>query len=187
MPSQDPASILGNASNDIKALLVDPRFSFNTLIEGSGQFYTTFAEGVVERIRISEVSLTHKVAERLNEEARVVCSIRVEEDMINSWGALHGGCSALLVDLCSTLSIAALQMHLTGKPIITVSQAINLVFHASAFLGEELKIINTSMTVGRRAVSAQTEIWSATNHRLVVSGVHVKMTPTRKPTMLTKL
>ncbi|KAJ3810055.1 HotDog domain-containing protein [Lentinula aff. lateritia] len=182
MTTQDPTTISGNASDDIKAFLVDPQLSFNTLVEGN--FTTTFAQSVVEKIYISEVSLVQNMIEPLRQESRVVCSMRVAEDMINGMGNLHGGCSALLVDLCSTLAMAALQMHLTGKPTVTVSQAMNLSFHAPAGLGEDLRIINTSMSIGTRVISAKTEIWSATHHRILVSGVHLKMTPTRKTSKL---
>ncbi|KAJ3985995.1 hypothetical protein F5890DRAFT_1552674 [Lentinula detonsa] len=175
---QDPATVSGNASDDIKQFLVDPLLSFNTLIEG--KYRTTFADGVVNRITIDEASLSQQ-GHSHSKEARVICSIRVAEDMIDGAGILHGGCSALLVDLCSTLAMAALQMYITGKPVVTVSQAMNVVFHAPADLGEDLRIINTSVTTGKRIVSAKTEIWSVTHRRLLVSGVHVKMTPTRKP------
>ncbi|KAJ7839312.1 hypothetical protein B0H13DRAFT_1454238, partial [Mycena leptocephala] len=49
--------------------------------------------------------------------------------------------------------------------------------HSPATVGETLRIVNTTMTVGARALSARTEIWNATKHRLVASGVHIKMKP----------
>ncbi|KIK60496.1 hypothetical protein GYMLUDRAFT_43820 [Collybiopsis luxurians FD-317 M1] len=130
MSSQDPNTVSGNASDDIKGFLVDPQTSFNTLNEG--KFRTTFAQSVVERIVILEASLIRNGVEPSRQEAKVVCSIRVEEDMINGLGSMHGGASALLVDLCSTLAMVTLQMHLNGSPVVTVSQAMNLTFHAPA-------------------------------------------------------
>jgi len=179
MFSLDPATISGNASDDIKRFLADPQTSFNTLIEGMCK--TTFAESVVNRIVISEVSVAQNATEPSRHEARVVCRIQVADDMVNRLGSLHGGCSSLLVDLCSTTAMVALQMHLSGLPTITVSQAMHLIFHAPAALGEDLQIINTSISVGKRVESAKTEIWSTTRRRLLVTGIHVKMAPTRKP------
>lgn len=148
MSSQDPTTISGNASYDIKKYLADPQTSFNTLVER--ELRTTFAESVVEKIVISEVSVVQNAIEPSRQEARVVCSIKVAEgmfstlsnpmptcfrsDMINGIGSLHGGCSSLLIDLCSTLAIAALQIHLSGNSTATVSQSMNVVFHAPALL-----------------------------------------------------
>ncbi|GAW07385.1 hypothetical protein LENED_009373 [Lentinula edodes] len=144
MTTQNPATISGNASDDRKTFLVDPQLSFNTLVEGN--FTTTFAQSIVEKIYISEVSLVQNVIEPLRQESRVVYTMQVAEDMINGMGNLHGGCSALLVDLCSTLAMVALQMHITGKPTVTVSQGFMLQLDCT------------------RVVSAKTEIWSATHH-----------------------
>jgi len=72
-------------------------------------------------------------------------------------------------------------MHLSGSSTPTVSQSMNVFFHAPAVLGEVLQIINTSISIGKRVVSAKTEIWSTTHRRLVVSGIHVKMAPSRMP------
>ncbi|KAK7470038.1 hypothetical protein VKT23_001474 [Stygiomarasmius scandens] len=98
--------------------------------------------------------------------------------MVNGIYSIHGGCSALLIDLCSGQAVTALNMYMGIGNILTVSQSLNVVYHAPAFLGETLRIVNTSVAVGSRVETARTEIWSETHHRLVASGVHVKMTPT---------
>lgn len=36
---------------------------------------------------------------------KVVCQMRVEEEHTNRWGTLHGGLTATLVDVISTLAI----------------------------------------------------------------------------------
>src|ERR1700761_1357756 len=61
--------------------------------------------------------------------------------------------------------------------------------------GDKLRIVNTSIAIGARALSARAEacsnipllllsltyeaeqIWNVTKHRLVASGVHIKMQP----------
>ncbi|KAJ7938176.1 HotDog domain-containing protein, partial [Mycena leptocephala] len=122
-----------------------------------------------------------KSEESLKKEARLVCEIVVTEDCLNGAGNIHGGCSAFLIDMwvifksyevqCSSMCFMAFQrgMH--------VSQSLNIVYHSPATLGEKLRIVNNTMTVGSRVMSARTEIWNATQHRLVASGVHVKMRP----------
>ncbi|KAF8209970.1 hypothetical protein K438DRAFT_1753578 [Mycena galopus ATCC 62051] len=47
--------------------------------------------------------------------------------------------------------------------------------------GEKLRIINTTMTIGRRTMTNRTEIWSATMYRLAASGVHIKTAPSSYP------
>ncbi|KAJ2923168.1 hypothetical protein H1R20_g13924, partial [Candolleomyces eurysporus] len=50
----------------------------------------------------------------------------------------------------------------------------------SAFLidvGDRIRIVNQTITVGARAHSVRTEIWNVTHHRLVSSGTHIKMQP----------
>ncbi|KAI0053807.1 Thioesterase/thiol ester dehydrase-isomerase, partial [Auriscalpium vulgare] len=123
------------------------------------------------RVSITEVSLNPMAEEPSKFEARVVCELFVEEDMLNISGNMHGGCAAYLVDICSTLPIAA--YNADGRS--GVSQIINMIYHAPAKLGAKLKIISTTIAVGGRTMSARCEIWDATNQRLVASGIQVKM------------
>ncbi|KAJ7266432.1 HotDog domain-containing protein [Mycena haematopus] len=131
-----------------------------------------FGDPIIARLVVTHASVENKAEEPLKQEGRLVCELTVTEDMLNGGGNVHGGCSALLIDVCSTLSLLVFQ---PGVP--SVSQALNIVYHSPAALGETLRIINTTMTVGARAMSARTEIWNATKHRLVASGVHIKMQP----------
>ncbi|KAI9447712.1 hypothetical protein H4582DRAFT_1895821 [Lactarius indigo] len=95
-------------------------------------------------------------------EARVVCEVTVEEDMLNPGKSLH---------CCSTLVFIA-----AGRSA-GVSASMNVVYHAPAALGSKLRIVNTGMAVGARIMSARTEIWDDTKKRLCVTGIHVKMEP----------
>ncbi|KAK7676225.1 hypothetical protein QCA50_020804 [Cerrena zonata] len=172
----DVSHIAGNASDDIKRF-VNPSLIYLSSKRGP----TSFGAPITQRMKLSEVSIVKKAEEPTREEGRVVCLLTVEEDMLNGSGILHGGCSAFLVDICSTLADIALSLHTTGKPGWNVSQSISTIYHSPAKLGDELRIVNTTLTVGARAVSARTEIWNDTHHRLVVSGVHVKMAPSPPP------
>jgi len=170
--NHDISSISGNAQPDVKNTLVaalDPKARFNDGIR--------FAQSVGHRLKITEASVNQKLDEPQKLEVRVVVETTVEEDMLNGGGYLHGACSAYLVDVCSSLPLLALTQVTQGEPLLGVTSTINMVYHSPAVLGDKLRIVNTSMTVGSRAMSARTEIWNGTYHRLVSSGVHLKMHP----------
>ncbi|KAK7063506.1 4HBT domain-containing protein [Favolaschia claudopus] len=131
-----------------------------------------FGESIARQLVVTHASIDNKEVEPMKQEARVVCEIAVTEDMLNGGGSIHGGCSAFLIDVCSTLCL-----FVFNREMNFVSQSMNIVYHSPAALGERLRIVNTTMTVGARAISARTEIWNQSKHRLVASGVHIKMRP----------
>ncbi|RDB19982.1 Acyl-coenzyme A thioesterase 13 [Hypsizygus marmoreus] len=171
------ARIAGNASEDVKRALAHPGAFFVNRAMLEGVKGPIFGETITNRMVVTEVSVEQKKEEPSRLEGKVVCELTVEEDMINGGGNIHGGCSAFLIDICSTLALTALSMSNTGDVYISVSQSLNIVYHSPAALGDKLRIVNTTMTLGARAHSARTEIWNATHHRLVSSGVHIKMQP----------
>ena len=88
--------------------------------------------------------------------------------------------AAALLFRCSTLADIALCLHTTGKPGWNVSQSISTIYHSPAVLyvpypteallffwqlrrGDELRIVNTTLTVGSRAVSCRTEVCQGTD------------------------
>jgi len=167
----DVSRITGNASDDIK------RFLDSVLTNPRKERSPTFAESIQRRLQVTEVSINKKAEEERKTEARVVLELEVSEDMLNGGGNIHGGCSAFLVDTCSTLALIALGIANTGEISPSVSQSLNIVYHSPAQLGDKLRLVNTTLTIGARAQSARTEIWNVMHHRLVVSGTHVKMAP----------
>jgi acyl-coenzyme A thioesterase 13 len=173
MDDNDVSHVSGNAPDDIKRFF-NPPVAFVIAVGTNKQF----AISIVERMVLKEISILDKTEEPLKKECRVVCELDTEEDMVNSGRHLHGGCSAYLIDLCSTLALVAFGLA-NNEPaaLDTVSQSLNIVYHSPAALGDRLRIVNTTMTVGSRAVSARTEIWNDTRHRLVASGTHIKMQP----------
>jgi len=170
-PSDDISQIAGNASDDIKRLVGHDFFQ-----KHKGVRSPVFGESIQERMKVVEISLNRKAEEEKKLEARVVVELDVTEDMLNGGGNIHGGCSAYLVDMCSTLALVSLNLENSGD-IGTVSQSLNIIYHSPAQLADKLRIVNTTLTIGARAHSARTEIWNATHHRLVVSGTHIKMVP----------
>ena len=175
----DISKIDGNASDNIKEILgnIPLMFARSPVENGAG----TFGASILKRMAVTELSVLTKAEEPQKLEARAVCELTVEEDMINGGGNIHGGCSAFLIDVCSTLALMTLSM--TNSPdadfqaLRSVSQSLNVVYHSPAGLGDKIRLVNSTMTLGARAQSARTEIWNLTHHRLVASGVHVKMQP----------
>ncbi|KAF9458479.1 HotDog domain-containing protein [Collybia nuda] len=167
--------ISGNASDDIKRMLARPGALFTRFppnIRGP-----IFGQSIQDRLVTTEISVQKKEEEPKKLEGRIVLELTVEDDMVNGGGAVHGGCSAFLIDLCSSLALMVLNLTNSGEILPSVSQSLNIVYHSPANLGDRIRIVNTTMTLGARAHSARTEIWNVTHHRLVSSGVHIKMQP----------
>ncbi|KAJ7041119.1 hypothetical protein C8F04DRAFT_1031509, partial [Mycena alexandri] len=77
-----------------------------------------FGDSIISGLVVTEASVQPKAEEPLEEEGRVVCEITVTEDMLNGGGNIHGGCSAFLINVCSTLSL------MVYKPGMHVSQSL---------------------------------------------------------------
>ncbi|KAJ7682938.1 HotDog domain-containing protein [Mycena rosella] len=162
-----PNTIIGNIDDGMKEMLSDLTNFFGKRRNNK----PAFGDDITARMVVTHASVQDKADEPHKKEGRVVCELVVTEDMLNGGGSVHGGCSAFLIDMCSTLSL------IIFSHVPSVSQSLNIVYHSPAGLGEKLRIVNTTMTVGARAMSARTEIWNDTHHRLVASGVHIKMQP----------
>ncbi|KZV64571.1 Thioesterase/thiol ester dehydrase-isomerase [Peniophora sp. CONT] len=134
-----------------------------------------FAQSVVRRMSITEVSLVSKSEAPSRTESRVVCELPVASDMANAGHIMHGGCTGYLVDVCSTLALAAAG----ASAYSNVTQSLNVVYHAPAPVGHRIRVINWSVAVGSRIMSARTEIWDIDDERLVATGTHIKMKPSR--------
>ncbi|KAF9236188.1 HotDog domain-containing protein [Melanogaster broomeanus] len=180
----DVAAIGGNASIELKQSLADHVIAIAKVNKARG--IRGFEPVIYSRIEYKEVSVLQKAEEPEKLEGRVVCEMTVENDMLNGRGTLHGACSALLIDNCSAMPIALLSLVTTGKAELGVSQSMNVLYHAPAMTGDRLRIVSTTITLGSRTLTARCEIWNITEHRLVASGVHTKMTAT-EPTVSSKL
>ncbi|KAJ7058109.1 HotDog domain-containing protein [Mycena amicta] len=156
---------------DLRAAILDLRtlYGAEPLPLGFG-----FGDLISARLLVTEASVDEdKETGRVS--GRLVVEVEVADDMLNSLGNVHGGCSALLVDIGSTLCIMACYR---GPHI---SQSLNIVYHSPAALGDKLRIVSTTIAIGTRVISARTEIWNATRKRLTASAVHVKMRPSAPP------
>ncbi|KAF9035333.1 hypothetical protein BDZ89DRAFT_983268, partial [Hymenopellis radicata] len=168
---RDASLVAGNAPDEVKTILANPMEVLKMYKDGE---LTGFGRTVLSTLTVTEASLVKKAEEPMRDEARVVCKLIVDEEMLNGANTLHGGCSAFLVDICSTLPIIVYGMMNSDKFLMSVSQSINMTYHSPALLGDELKIVNTTMTVGTKSM-----IWNVTRKRLVASGIHVKMEPSQ--------
>jgi len=95
----------------------------------------------------------------------------VTQVFMNSGGTMHGGCTAWLIDVCSS---AALIPFAEGG-VMAVSMNLSVTYHAPASRGTPLRIISTSVSAGGRVHTVRSEIWDTERNRIIASGVHLKM------------
>ncbi|KAI6146124.1 HotDog domain-containing protein [Pisolithus tinctorius] len=157
----DISLIGGNVSTKLKQAFFDAFFA--RIKNAKAKRYKGFEPEIASRTEPEKL------------EARTVFEISVGEDMVNLNGALHGGCSALLIDNCSRMPVILLGLATTGRVEFGVSKSLNILYHGPAMVGDRLRIVSTTLSYGSRVLTSCCEIWDATNHRLVASGVHTIM------------
>ncbi|KAG6875458.1 hypothetical protein C0992_003768 [Termitomyces sp. T32_za158] len=181
LETRDISKVAGNVPDHVKAIVSNMSRYYlpghNLKVSGP-----IFGASIAKRLEVTEASVLQKAEEPSKTEGRMVCELTVEEDMLNGGGNIHGGCSAFLIDICSSMPITMLRLATTGEYEYSVSQSLNIVYHSPAGLGDRIRLVSTTLTIGGRVVSARTEIWNVTHHRLVASGVHIKMKPSAGPT-----
>ncbi|KAI8982951.1 hypothetical protein BD414DRAFT_419242 [Trametes punicea] len=163
-----PRFLGGDLSEDRRAAILN--FA-DVILRGRGQY----AQATGSRLEMTEVEVYER-QEDGRTQVRMTFEIDMGEDMLNSAGNMHGGCTMFLIDVCSSIALVALGIAI-GRYANFVSQAITTVFHAPATLGSRLRIVNNTVSFGVRTVSARTEIWDMTNKRLVATGIHNQMQP----------
>ncbi|CAA7259320.1 unnamed protein product [Cyclocybe aegerita] len=156
-------SITGNVPREIKELPVKWLAVFRN--EGTG-----FAGNVGERVKVTDVSVVAGVDDPLRMEAKVTTEVEVTEDMCDSQGVLHEGCIVYLIDECSSIAMVVSNAYEDNYQPPGVSQTINTLFHARALVGTKLRLLNFSVANGDQSNAGRTEVWDATNRRLVASG-----------------
>jgi acyl-coenzyme A thioesterase 13 len=100
---------------------------------------------------------------------RVECTMRVAKDTVNAYGGLHGGCIATIVDHCGTLALLSVKPM---KPGVSLEIAVS--YLASAKLGEDLRIVSTSLKNGRTIALADVTIRRASDDAIIAIGKHTK-------------
>ncbi|KAG2143626.1 HotDog domain-containing protein [Suillus clintonianus] len=181
MPESDVdiSQVKGNASPEVKRALLSSLQSMqpNNVSRSTGKPFRGFGAQFVSRMQITEASVLPMTEEPEKFEGRVVFEMIVDEDMLNGAGNMHGGCLAMMIDTCSTAPFYVLGAATRGQGVFGVSQSLNIVYHSPALPGDKLRIVNTTLALGSRALSSRCEVWSVTRHRLVASAVHINMVP----------
>ncbi|KAL0068049.1 hypothetical protein AAF712_004952 [Marasmius tenuissimus] len=132
--SYDISHVSGNVPDNVKRTIAHPSV-FVFPIDGEPEKGTGHSDAIVKRMVVTEVSVLKSSEEPSKDVGRVVCELEVAKDMVNRASNLHGGCSAYLVDICSSLALIALSM-VKGGFVNHVSQSINMVYHSPAARGQ---------------------------------------------------
>lgn len=100
---------------------------------------------------------------------KVVCEMRVEEEHTNRGGTLHGGLTATLVDVISTMAILHSER---GAPGVSVDM--NITYMNAAKMGEDVLITAQVLKEGRTLAFATVDLTSKATGKLIAQGRHTK-------------
>ncbi|KAF7245106.1 Acyl-coenzyme A thioesterase 13 [Varanus komodoensis] len=100
---------------------------------------------------------------------KVVCEMKVEEEHTNRGGTLHGGLTATLVDVVSTVAL----MH-TERQAPGVSVDMNITYMSAAKIGEEILITAEILKQGRSMAFASVDLTNKATGKLIAQGRHTK-------------
>ncbi|KAG2143628.1 HotDog domain-containing protein [Suillus clintonianus] len=173
----DTSRVEGNAPPEVKHSLLGFLVQSSRVSRSIAKPFRGFEAEFGSRLQLTEASVLLKAEEPGKSEGRVVVEVVVDEDMLNGGGSVHGGCIAMMIDICSTMPIYVLGASTSGYGVFGVSQSLNIVYHSPGLLGDKLRLVSTTLAVGSRALSSRCEVWNVTRHRLVASAVHIKMVP----------
>ncbi|CAJ1083483.1 acyl-coenzyme A thioesterase 13 [Xyrichtys novacula] len=100
---------------------------------------------------------------------KVVCEMRVEEEHTNRGGTLHGGMTATLVDVISTVAIMNSER---GAPGVSVDM--NITYMSAAKMGEDVLITAQVLKQGRTLAFASVDFTSKATGKMIAQGRHTK-------------
>ncbi|GAA5894759.1 PaaI family thioesterase [Sporobolomyces salmoneus] len=147
-----------------------------------------FSRAIAKRIQLDTIRVTGVELDGTDGDTKptrsaqssVSCLVKVEQDMCNVSGNLHGGCGAWLVDHCSSLALLALsgdgRWETSG-----VSTNLNLNYLKAAPLGTNLRIVTEVLNFGRVTSLLETKIYNVDTKQLLTVGWHTKQDPQMKP------
>ncbi|GAA5832906.1 hypothetical protein JCM3766R1_007087 [Sporobolomyces carnicolor] len=164
-----------------------------------------FSRQIAKRIRLDKVQVTGVELDGADGDTKptrsaqstVSCRVKVEQDMCNVAGNLHGGCGAWLVDHCSSLALLALsggdEQRWTTSGVSTnlnlnyLKAAPELTADRVFQLGTNLNIVTEVLNFGRVTSLLETKIYNADSNQLLTVGWHTKQDPQVKPSGKYKL
>lgn len=100
---------------------------------------------------------------------KVVCELQVAEEHINGVGTLHGGMTATLVDVISTMAIMYSER---GAPGVSVDM--NITYMNAAKLGEDVLITAQVLKQGKTLAFASVDLTSKATGKMIAQGRHTK-------------
>ncbi|KAK6978089.1 4HBT domain-containing protein [Favolaschia claudopus] len=168
-PHIDATLIEGNLSSFEKQLNANALTYFMT---GSGvsRIKTPFSAAIGRRVRIVEINVFEDDFGGVEGEVRY--EVRVEEDMCNVYGTLHGGCAAYILDPCTMGAIFLLRNLKNLNMLGGISQNMNINWHHPAPLGTTLLITTRSVFAEGRTRLAWCEMRDKSTNSLILSGTH---------------
>ncbi|XP_063611027.1 acyl-coenzyme A thioesterase 13-like [Penaeus indicus] len=100
---------------------------------------------------------------------KCVAEMTVEKEHENRGGTLHGGLTATLVDVVSTMALMT-----TEKAVPGVSVNINVSYMKAATSGQEIVINAETLRVGRNLAFLSVDITNKESGALIATGSHTK-------------
>jgi len=186
MPMTSPKDSQGDLDlNDVTSLERASKVSGNTdqecklaMVKLLESCRGRFGAIIAENLTLVDISVNPKGEDAAKMEGKIICDVLVVEGMLSPASeTLHGGATAWIVLICTTIVLAALSHHNRDNKPFSVSQGVNIIYHGPAMNGDKLRITSTTISFGGRVQTASCEVWSATRRRLVATGTHAKMQP----------
>ncbi|XP_057683563.1 acyl-coenzyme A thioesterase 13 [Corythoichthys intestinalis] len=100
---------------------------------------------------------------------KVVCEMKVEEEHANGFGTLHGGLTATLVDVISTVALLNTERGVPG-----VSVDMNITYMNAAKMGEDVLITAQVLKQGRTLAFSTVDLTSKASGKMIAQGRHTK-------------
>ncbi|KAG7097542.1 hypothetical protein E1B28_004881 [Marasmius oreades] len=159
----DVSEVRGNISDEGKRLVLNIISYFIGSQEGC------FGASVGERLKLIEAEVVAKDGKA--SQGRTVFEIKIDKDMCNSFGTLHGACATYLVGPCTMTALGVLGAAL-GIDGTGVSQSVNIVWHQPAKMGAKLRVISTSVFIKGHIRTSHCELWDKERDILYISATH---------------
>ena len=103
------------------------------------------------------------------QEGIVECELIIHEEIQNTYGTLHGGAIATIVDVVGTMAI------LTKDPLRAgVSVDLNVTYISAAKANEKIKIIGKVLKTGKRIAFSEVSFYRSSDNTLLATGRHTK-------------
>ncbi|KAF9517674.1 hypothetical protein BS47DRAFT_1339202 [Hydnum rufescens UP504] len=103
----------------------------------------------------------------------------VQKSMCNMLSILHGGCTATIFDIATSLPIPLFMDYADDWLFTGITSSLSLNYFLPGIEGERLRVVCTTKAGSKRTVTVVGELWSSRG--LVASAVHVKMARSAGP------